>query len=91
MRTTIDLPDTLADELRRRAAAENRTLRDVDALRAALERPREPFRLADAAFRGPAGFAPGVGPDDALADLRDDPGERGPAAPPARRRRGGRK
>lgn len=82
MRTTIDLPDAIAEELRLRAVAENRTLRDlvVDAVRASLARPTEPFRLRDAAFRGPLGFSPGVGPDDALADLRDDPAGRGPGA-----------
>jgi hypothetical protein len=84
MRTTIDLPDVLAEALRARAAQENRTLRDlvVDAVRAALAEPIAPFRLRPAAFAGRIGFVPGVGPDDALADVRDDPAGRGPAAGP---------
>lgn len=41
----------------------------------------QPFRLRPAAFSGHAGFAEGVTADSAVADLRDDPADRGPAAP----------
>lgn len=82
MRTTIDLPDALAEELRAFAAAHDRTLRDlvVDGIRRVLAQPTEPFRLRSAAFPGRVGLQPGIGPDDALADVRDDPADRGPAA-----------
>ncbi|MEQ1566107.1 MAG: hypothetical protein ABMA64_10755 [Myxococcota bacterium] len=82
MRTPIDLPDSLAEELRAHAAAHDRTLRDlvVDGVRRVPAWPTEPFRLRSAAFPGPVGFQPGLGPDDALADVRDDPAEGGPTA-----------
>lgn len=81
MRTTIDIPDALAEELRRHLASRRSTMREVviEGLRRVLAAPTPPFRLPQAAFTGTVGFRPGVGADDALADLRDDPAGRGPA------------
>jgi hypothetical protein len=81
MRTTVDIPDALADDLRRHLAGQGRTLRDavIEGLQIVLRKPATPFRLTDGAFTGTVGFAAGPGPD--LADLRDDPAERGPAQP----------
>ena len=81
MRTTIDIPDALAAEVRERLARQGRTLRAVviESLRMTLSRPPGAFTLQDAAFTGSTGFVGGVGPESALADMRDDPAGRGPA------------
>ena len=82
MRTTIDIPDSLAAEVRARVSQQGRTLRDVviESLRMTLSRPLGAFTLQDAAFTGTTGFVAGVGPESALADIREDPAERGTAA-----------
>ncbi|MBI4229851.1 MAG: hypothetical protein HY608_03350 [Planctomycetes bacterium] len=50
MKTTLDLPDRILDEAKRRAARERRTLKEIfgEALRRYLHppiRPRAPFQL----------------------------------------------
>lgn len=62
MKTTIEIADQLLDEAKRRASAENRTLRDLveEALRRLLaERSDRQFRLEDGSFRG-NGLQPGI-------------------------------
>lgn len=63
MKTTIDIADHLLDEAKRRARAENRTLRDVveESLRRLLadNEPDKPFRLKRHPFHG-RGTQPGI-------------------------------
>jgi hypothetical protein len=64
MKTTLEIADPLLDEARRVAAERGTTLRAVveEALMRHLadrSRPRKPFRLRDAAFRG-RGLQPGL-------------------------------
>jgi hypothetical protein len=75
MKTTIDIPDALFDQLKRRAAADHTTLRELvsAALRQFLgsaSTPRKPFKLQDGSVRG-RGLVPGVREGDwnDLADL----------------------
>jgi hypothetical protein len=79
MRTTVNLPDPLIAQARRRASETGRTLTAfiADAVREALARRsqgpnRPPVRLTT--FRG-SGLQPGVDLDDsaALQDLMDGP------------------
>jgi hypothetical protein len=79
VRTTINLPDPLLVQARRRAAETGRTLTTfiADAVRESLARRRQtrdqpPVRLTT--FRG-SGLQPGVDLDDsaALQDLMDGP------------------
>ena len=79
MRTTVNLPDPLLAQARRRAAETGRTLTTfiADAVRECLARRREgqnqpPVRLTT--FRG-SGLQPGVDLDDsaALEDLMSGP------------------
>lgn len=82
MRTSIDLPDRLAEAARRYCAAHGRTLRDVicEGLRQVVDQEDRPaFRLRDARFRGERGFPPGVGASTVLDDVRDDEAGRGPS------------
>lgn len=64
MKTTIDMPDALFEEVKRLAARDRRTLRSV--IMNALSRyvaeqrtPREKFTLADGSFGG-EGIAAGI-------------------------------
>jgi hypothetical protein len=83
MRTTINLPDPLLAQVRRRASETGQTLTAfiADAVREALARRREgrsqpPLRLTT--FRG-SGLQPGVDLDDSAA-LQDMIGEADAAA-----------
>jgi hypothetical protein len=64
MKTTVDIPDPLFDQLRKRAAANRTTMRAL--IQAALRqflasgpRPRKRFKLKDGSFKG-NGYAPGI-------------------------------
>jgi hypothetical protein len=64
MKTTIDIPDPLLDQLRLRAVREKTTLRELfhTALKQFLSprRPTDkPFKLKDGSFKG-RGLVPGV-------------------------------
>jgi hypothetical protein len=68
MKTTVDIPDPLFEDLRRRAARDKTTMRALInmALRQFLDSKRragKPFKLKDGSFRG-QGFAPGIEPGD---------------------------
>ncbi len=77
MRTTIDLPDDVLAEVRRRAADSGRTLKAViaDALRMAFSRKPGSGRPPHARLTtfGKGGLRPGVDLDDnaALLDVMD--------------------
>jgi len=62
MKTSVDIPDALLDQLRERAEARNTTIKALlsDAIRKYLkaDSEREPFKLRDASF--PGGFGPDV-------------------------------
>lgn len=56
MRTTIDMPESLYEKLKARAAEQKTTMRDllVEALEASFDGTRrEPFRLRDASVGAP--------------------------------------
>lgn len=75
MRTTIELSDGLLSKVRRVMAKRKTTLRALveEGLRRVVEQDRDPtsFRLRDASFKGPSGFADGAGPEDILRVLRE--------------------
>jgi hypothetical protein len=75
MRTTIELSDSLLARVRRVMAKRKTTLRALveEGLRKVLEEERAvpAFRLRDASFKGPAGFAQGAGPEDIPRVLRE--------------------
>jgi hypothetical protein len=65
MRTTLEIPDALLDEARRRAEAEGTTVEAILelALRQALTaapRPHPHREMPDAVFRGGQGVQPGI-------------------------------
>lgn len=64
MRTTIDIPDALAAEVRQHLARQGRTLRDavIEGLRLTLAKPDGAFSLQAAEFTGTQGFVGGIGP-----------------------------
>jgi hypothetical protein len=74
MKTTVDIPDALFDELKRTAVREKTTMRELidAALRRFLlerKRPRGGFRLKDGTFGG-KGVQPGIREGD-WAQLRE--------------------
>ena len=80
MRMTINLPDDLLAELKKRAAESGRTLTALieDVLREALARRRRrpQARKVQLTTYGAGGLQPGVDLDDipALSDLMESPG-----------------
>ena len=80
MRTTINLPDDLLAQLKKRAAESGRTLTALieDVLREALARRRwrPQARQVPLTTYGARGLQPGVDLDDttALSDLMESPG-----------------
>ncbi|MEX2497740.1 MAG: hypothetical protein WD397_02545 [Wenzhouxiangellaceae bacterium] len=81
MRTSIDIPDDLMEEVRKALKAQNRTFRDavIEGLRRTILADRKDptrFKLRDATFMGKIGFAPGFQPEALTASLRQDAGER---------------
>lgn len=74
MRTTIDLEDNLFARVKKLMSRRGVTLRSLveESLRRLVEedQKRVPFKLRDASFKGPRGFAPGAGPDDIAGALR---------------------
>lgn len=81
MRTTIDIPDSVAERLRAIVTEEKTTLRDivVEGLRRELQRrsQKTTFRLRDGRFDGPVGFAPGFEAASLTAAIHEDWEERG--------------
>ena len=75
MRTSVEISDALLRKARRAMAQRRVTLRHLieEGLRKVLEDEGSttPFRLRDAHFDGEAGFAPGVGPDELAAAIRE--------------------
>jgi Arc/MetJ family transcription regulator len=75
MRTTIELSDGLLSKVRRVMAKRKTTLRALveEGLRRVVEQDQgtTPFRLRDASFKGPSGFADGAGPEDIPRVLRE--------------------
>lgn len=65
MKTTVEIPDTLLDEARKVASAQNATLREliIEGLREVLAKRRrgEPFRLRKVTYRGKGLQPPMVG------------------------------
>lgn len=72
MRTTIDLPDALARQVRTLSVTRKTTLRAlvIESLQLLTKRPRSEFKLRSAAFPGHAGFAPGAGVEDIAKTIR---------------------
>ncbi len=74
MKTTVDIPDSLLEEVRRAAAHEGRTMRDLveEGLRKVLAERKKttPFRLRKASFKG-RGLRPEIagGSWDRIRDL----------------------
>ncbi len=77
MKTTIELPDTLASRAKEIARAHQVTLRELvtDGLRAELDRLESPPRRPEFRFhtRGGEGLLPGVTPDSLTAHAYDLP------------------
>lgn len=77
MRTTIDIPDTLANEAKAYMKIHSCTMRDLvsEGLRFVLVHRKsfenKLFTLRQAEFSGHPGFAPGVDADSVLRDIRD--------------------
>ena len=78
MRTSIDISDALLTRARRVAQKRKVALKQLveEGLRKVLAEAlsAERFELADARFRGEAGFAKGAGPDSigrAIAEIND--------------------
>jgi hypothetical protein len=77
MRTTIDIPDALANEAKTYMKAHSCTMRDLvsEGLRFVLIHRKsfanKEFTLRQAEFSGPSGFAPGVDADSVLREIRD--------------------
>lgn len=75
MRTSIELSDSLLARVRKIMAKRKVTLRALveEGLRRVVEEDQAapPFKLRAAAFKGPLGFAPGMGADDIPRVLRE--------------------
>jgi hypothetical protein len=82
MRTSVDIPEAIMSRVRTELKARGLTFRDavIFGLQATLLAPSpedsKPFKLKDAAFTGPIGFAPGFSADNLADALRSDAEER---------------
>ena len=75
MRTTIDIDDPLLERVRELMRRRQTTLRALveEGLERVLQEqaPLDGFEMRDASFDGPVGFAPGAGPKDVAAAIRE--------------------
>lgn len=75
VRTTIDIDDPLLERVRELMRRRQTTLRALveEGLERVLEEqaPLEGFEMRDVSFDGPTGFAPGAGPGDVAAAIRE--------------------
>lgn len=80
MRTSVDIPDALLEQLRRRLKTKGMTLREaiLSGLRRTLlaDEPSSSFQLRDAAFVGEVGFAEGFDPDQLTGAVHHDAEQR---------------